>query len=50
MNYLLLKYIFKGFEKVEIQPSKTKSVKILADDHALSYFNIKENKYVRIKE
>ena len=44
------KYIFKGFEKVEIQPSQTESVKILADDHALSYFNIKENKYVRIKE
>ena len=44
------KYIFKGFEKVEIQPGQTEIVKILADDHALSYFNIRENKYVRVKE
>ena len=44
------KYIFKGFEKVEIQPGETASVKILADDHALSYFNVKENKYVRVKD
>ena len=43
------KNIFKGFEKVEIQPGETASVKILADDHALSYFNVKENKYVRVK-
>ena len=43
-------YIFKGFEKIEIQPGKTETVKILADDHALSYFNVKQNKYVRIKE
>ncbi len=43
-------YIFKGFEKVEIQPGKTETVKILADDHALSYFNVKQNKYVRVNE
>ena len=43
------KNIFKGFEKVEIQPGETASVKILADDHALSYFNVNENKYVRVK-
>ena len=43
------KNIFKGFEKVEIQPGETASVKIFADDHALSYFNVKENKYVRVK-
>ena len=41
-------YIFKGFEKVEIEPGKTKTVKILADDHALSYFNVDKNKYVRV--
>ena len=43
-------YIFKGFEKVEIQPGKTETVKIIADDHALSYFNENENKYTRVKE
>jgi beta-glucosidase len=43
-------YIFKGFEKVEIEPGETETVKILADDHALSYFNVDENKYVRVKE
>ena len=44
------KYIFKGFEKIEIHPSQTKTLKILADDHSLSYFNVEKNKYVRIKE
>ena len=43
-------YIFKGFEKVEIKPGETETVKILADDHALSYFNVKQNKYVRVNE
>jgi beta-glucosidase len=43
-------YIFKGFEKVEIQPGKTETVKIIADDHALSYFKENENKYTRVKE
>ena len=42
------KYIFKGFEKVELEPLETKNVKILADDHALSYFNVNTNKYVRV--
>ena len=44
------KYIFKGFEKIEIEPGKIKNVNIKADDHALSYFNVEENKYIRIKE
>ena len=44
------KYIFKGFEKVEIEPSETKNVKILADDYALSYFNVSANKYVRVND
>ena len=43
-------YIFKGFEKIEIEPGETKPVEILADDHALSYFNVKENKYVRVND
>ena len=44
------KYIFKGFEKVELEPGKTKNVKIKADEHALSYFNVKENKYIRVRD
>ena len=44
------KYIFKGFEKVEIQPGQTESVSITVDDHGLSYFNVSENKYVRVNE
>ena len=43
-------YIFKGFEKIELEPNETKTVKIFADDHALSYFNVDENKYVRVKD
>ena len=43
-------YIFKGFEKVEVKPGKTEKVKIVADDHALSYFDVKQNKYVRVSE
>ena len=44
------KYIFKGFEKVEIEPGETKTVEILADDHALSYFNVGKNDYVRVDD
>ena len=44
------KYIFKGFEKVEFEPGENKNVNIIADDHALSYFNVEENKYVRVNE
>ena len=42
-------YILKGFEKVEVDVGKTKSVEIFADDHALSYFSEKDNNYVRVK-
>jgi beta-glucosidase len=44
------KYIFKGFEKVELKAGEIKKVTILADDHALSYFNVAKNNYVRVKE
>ena len=44
------KYIFKGFEKILLEPGETQKVTITADDHALSYFNVEENKYVRIRE
>jgi beta-glucosidase len=42
------KYIFKGFEKVEIGVGEEKEVTITADEHALSYFNVEQNKYVRV--
>ena len=42
------KYIFKGFEKIKLNPGEIKDVIIKADDHALSYFNVEENKYVRV--
>ena len=42
------KYIFKGFEKIDLEPNETKNVTIFADDHALSYFNVEQNKYIRI--
>ena len=43
-------HIFKGFDKVELKPDETKKVTILADDHALSYFNVPKNNYTRINE
>ena len=43
------KYIFKGFEKIFLAAGETQKVSIMADDHSLSYFNVKENKYVRVK-
>ena len=42
------KYIFKGFDKFELKPGESKNVNIKADAHALSYFNVEQNKYVRI--
>ena len=44
------KYIFKGFEKIELEPGETKNVIIQADAHALSYFNVEANKYVRVTD
>ena len=43
------KYIFKGFEKLELKPGETKNVVIKADEHALSYFNVEKKKYVRVE-
>ena len=42
------KHIFKGFEKVELNPDEIKKVTIIADEHALSYFNVEKNNYVRV--
>ena len=41
-------YILKGFEKVEIDSGNTKEVNIVADAHALSYFSLPKNDYVRV--
>ena len=43
-------YIFKGFEKVELEAGSIVNVNIIADDHALSYFNVEKNNYERVKE
>ena len=43
-------YIFKGFEKININAGSITKATLFADDHALSYFNVDENKYVRVKE
>jgi beta-glucosidase len=42
------KYIFKGFEKIKLKPGEIKNVVIRADPHALSYFDVKQNRYVRV--
>jgi len=42
-------YLFKGFEKVEIEGYSNKTVTIVADEHALSYFDSKQKKYIRVK-
>ena len=44
------KHIFKGFEKIEIESGKTKNVSIIADEHALSYFNVEQNNYIRVHQ
>ena len=44
------KYIFKGIEKIELKVGEEKEVMITADDHSLSYFNVEENKYTRVKD
>ena len=44
------KYIYKGFEKVELNAGEEKKVKIIVDEHALSYFNVEKNDYVRIND
>ena len=42
------KYILKGFEKVEIAAGETATVKVVADAHALSYFNVELDNYIRV--
>ena len=42
--------LFKGFDKKMIKPGENVDFEILVDDHALSYFNINEHKFVRPTE
>ena len=42
------KHIFKGFDKVEIKGEAKVEVEILADDHALSYYNVDKKNWVRV--
>ena len=42
--------LFKGFDKKFIKPNETMEFEILVDDHALSYYNIYKEKFVRPSE
>ena len=42
--------LFKGFDKKMIKPKESVKFEILVDDHALSYYDIFEGKYVRPNE
>ena len=42
--------LFKGFDKKWIKPGENVEFEILVDDHALSYFNVNEDKFVRPTE
>ena len=42
--------LFKGFDKKWVKPNEIVDFEILVDDHALSYYNIDEKKYVRPTE
>jgi len=44
------KFLFKGFKKVKIKANEKENVTIFADEHALSYFNVSQEKYVRVTE
>ena len=42
--------LFKGFDKKLIKPGENVDFEILIDEHALSYFNVNEHKFVRPTE
>ena len=42
--------LFKGFDKKLIKPGENVDFEILIDEHALSYFNVNEHKFVRPSE
>ena len=42
--------LFKGFDKKRIKPNEIIKFEIFVDDHALSYYNIFEKKFIRPNE
>ncbi|ORX77163.1 beta-glucosidase [Anaeromyces robustus] len=42
--------LFKGFDKVMLQPGEGKEVEIVVDNHALSYYNLEVGDYVKPNE
>ena len=42
--------LFKGFDKKRIKPNEIAKFEIFVDDHALSYYNIFEKKFIRPNE
>ena len=42
--------LFKGFDKKWVKPNESVQFEILVDDHALSYYDIFQGKFVRPKE
>ena len=48
-DYTTSPYILKGFEKININIDGITKATLFVDDHALYYFNVDENKYVRVK-
>ena len=43
------KHILKGFEKEKIEPGESKNIIIKVDNHALSYFDVEKNTYIKVK-
>jgi len=42
--------VFKGFDKVKLEPGESKEVTILIDNHDLSYFDVDAMDYVKPEE
>ncbi|ORX77170.1 hypothetical protein BCR32DRAFT_283457 [Anaeromyces robustus] len=42
--------LFKGFDKVMLQPGEGKEVEIVVDNHALSYYDVEAEDYVKPEE
>jgi len=39
--------LFKGFDKVWLEPGESKEVTIFIDDHSLSYYDVEKKEYIR---
>ncbi|ORX77166.1 beta-glucosidase [Anaeromyces robustus] len=42
--------LFKGFDKIMLEPGETKEVEILVDNHALSYYDVESEQFVKPEE